>query len=327
MIEKNNIRKIFIVSLTNIGDIVLTTPAIERIKQEFLPAKITILVGPEGRELFTADQQVEEIIIYNKHAPLKDKLKLVFTLRRKSIDLVVDFRNTLWPYIIGTKYRNLPFLPIPAHIKHKACEHLDKLKSLGLSFPETISPDICTSLKDDKQVAGILEKHNLLDKKIAVICPGSKSRAKRWREQGFAFVADRLNEINGVKVVMLGSINDQSVIRNILTLMKTEAVDLSGKTTIRELVVFFRKSRLLITNDTAPMHLGWAAGVPMIAIFGPTDPAKFAPLTGKNFIVSSKIACSPCGHGNCRIGYKCMKEIDKNYILTLARKVLVNNAS
>src|SRR3989338_438253 len=95
------VRKILLISLTNLGDVILTTPVMAALRENFSGASLSVLIGPKAEELLRGSRTVNEVILYNKHLGILDKLKLVKALREKKFDLVVDLRDTLIPYLIG----------------------------------------------------------------------------------------------------------------------------------------------------------------------------------------------------------------------------------
>ncbi len=136
MKNKNKINNILVITLSNIGDAVLTFPVIDALRQQFSNAALSIMVSAQTRELFENNPNIREVIIYNKRAPLKAKVRLVLQLRKKRYDLVIDLRNTLFPYLIKAplrgsldKIRSI-FCRTPRNLSHMRDRHLWKLTSI-----------------------------------------------------------------------------------------------------------------------------------------------------------------------------------------------------
>src|SRR3989338_6032717 len=105
IIDKSQVKRILVISLSNVGDIILTTPVIRVLSKEFSTARIDVMVGPNGKEIFEKDPKVFKLIIYDKHMPIIQKRRLQLKLKKMKYDLVVDLRNTIFPLLLGPKYR------------------------------------------------------------------------------------------------------------------------------------------------------------------------------------------------------------------------------
>jgi ADP-heptose:LPS heptosyltransferase len=104
--------------------------------------------------------------------------------------------------------------------------------------------------------------------------------------------------------------------------MRNKAHTLVGRTNIRQLAAVLKRSRLLITNDSAPLHLACAVGTRVLAIFGPTDPRKYGPTGEFDIVVSKKLSCSPCEKAECAQNYECMKLITPDDVFEAARMMV-----
>ena len=125
-IDKNKIKKILFISLSNIGDIVLTTPVLKVLSENFPDAKVDVMVGPNGTELFKKHPAVFKVITYDKHISMREKRRLVKKLRNVKYDLIADMRNSLFPFLLGAKYRTSPIRAVSKGANHKKTEHLRK---------------------------------------------------------------------------------------------------------------------------------------------------------------------------------------------------------
>jgi heptosyltransferase-2 len=148
------------------------------------------------------------------------------------------------------------------------------------------------------------------------INPGSTyGSAKRWLPERFAEVARRLvervrqREGKQAAVMVLGAKGEESLGKSIAALVETRSVVLSGSTTIRELMAATKRCRLLLTNDTGPMHIAAAFGVPVVAVFGPTDWRTTSPYGQEQSIVREPVDCAPCFLRECPIDHRCMTRV------------------
>lgn len=162
-------------------------------------------------------------------------------------------------------------------------------------------------------------KHNFdFFKPTAILAPGSQWPTKRWGLEGFIKVADTLRA-NNFQVMLVGSLADKELTQKISTQVQN-CIDLAGETTVYDLAVIMAKSQILITNDSGLMHLGSVAGLPTVAIFGPTTLALgYRPWQDHARVVEISLPCRPCGkHGHlkCPIGtHECMKAIPAERVL------------
>lgn len=320
--ELANVKKILVITLSNIGDVILTTPVIDLLKKEIPGGHLTIMVGPKAGELFDGAPGVE-VMVYDKFIPLRDKLKLALALRKKGYDLVVDLRNTLFPYLLGAKHRTGFLTRAPKDVLHMKDRHLYKLKSLGMAVDKA-SFYIWIGPKDEAYVNNLLSKFEIsTTDRLVAVCPGARNDIKRWSKEGFRELSDRLME-QGNKVLMIGDEEDRELIRQIGLAMREAPIMVGGKTNLRQLACLLKRCRLLITNDSAPMHIGAALGVRTLAIFGPTDPKKYGPVGEKHSIVRNEnLACSPCEVARCSQDHECMKGISTEEVYRVAQRMLL----
>jgi heptosyltransferase-2 len=319
--DKDAIKKILVITLSNIGDIVLTTPVLSVLKREFPAARIDVLCGPNGKEIFSGHPFVYDFIMYDKLSKPHFKKELIRKLRINRYDLVVDLKNSLLPLLIGARRRTPIIRPAAPGAVHKKDEHLRTLERIGLPVKDA---QFAFYLDDDDRnlVSGILADREV-KKDFVVVSPGAKSHIKRWTKEAFASVCDALTGELGLDVVMVGAREDAGIISEIKALMKNKAFDLSGKLSLRQLGALIERSRLLITTDSAPMHIGHALGAKVLAIFGPTDPKKYGPKGQGDVIIRKALACSPCETAQCKKNHECMKIISAREVFEAAKKMLI----
>ena len=133
------------------------------------------------------------------------------------------------------------------------------------------------------------------------INPAGDRQNRRWSPDNYAFVADNLIEHFNAKVVLLGGPGEEEIARHIENKMGNDAINLAGKLTLDELTYIISQFDLLVTNDSGPMHIAAAVKTPLVAIFGPEDPALMGPYTSANLyrIVFKDVDCRPCTKKEC----------------------------
>lgn len=322
-IDKGRVKKILLITLSNIGDVVLTLPVLGVLKREFPSAGITVMVGPNAKELFEADRSLSGVEIYDKRAPFGDKLRLVLRMRQNKFDMIIDLRNSLFPLLIGSRYNTSLIRAKKSGLMHRKDEHLNRLKLFG--FCSDDAPfSISFTGADKSRVDNVLREFGILSSdKIAAIAPGAKSHTKRWMTSGFIKICDRLNKEMGFKVLLVGDERDKAAIKEIAAAGLKDLYDLSGRTNLRELAYLLSLCKLLVTNDSAPLHIGSSVGIPIVAIFGPSDPKKYGPLSASSAVVKKDISCSPCEKAQCAFNtLDCIRQISEGEVFDAIRAVI-----
>ena len=322
-IDKSRVKRILVITLSNVGDVVLTTPVVEALLKEFPLASLDVMVGPRGREVFHGHERISGVIIYKKRSSWPQKFALLMALRKKRYDMVVDLRNTVFPLLLGAKFITNPIRHVKKGVMHKSDVHLSRLCEMG------ISPALCefhipvedSEKKHAEELLGAVK-----EKPFVVMSPGAKSHVKRWPLRSFARLADMIKERLNYNVVLVGDENDRIVIERILHNIKTTPLNLAEKTTIPELAHIIKKSSLVITNDSAPLHIASAVDARILTFFGPTDKREYGPRTrSKSRVLVKDLKCSPCTVPQCvnsENKYECLKTISPEEAYKALRELL-----
>jgi len=157
---------------------------------------------------------------------------------------------------------------------------------------------------------------------FAVINPVAKWPTKLWHPTRFALMADTFANDFGLPVVFSGSAADKTAITAIASTMKSQAVDLCGKTDLITLAALLENARLMVTTDTGPMHIAAAVKTPTVALFGPTAPWRTGPFGKQHKVVRAQINCSPCFKRHCSDKTRCMRDISVAQVLSAATGIL-----
>lgn len=318
-----DVKHILVVTLSNIGDVVLTLPVFGALKQNFKNATIDVVVGPRAKDILEVDPRIDKMYVYDKTASLMEKLNFTLKLRRNRYDLAVDLRNGLSSFLIGSKFWARPIMKTGKGTGHKSDEHLNRLRTLGLNVDSNPYP-IWIDQLDADNMSKLLNKEGISDSdEVVCVSPGAKSHIKRWQEEGFAKVCDKLIDEFKVKVIFVGDADDYKICERIINRIKNRVVSIAGQTNIRELAWCVRRSRLLITNDSAPLHIAGSVGTPAVAVFGPTDWKKYGPKEGLGIAIYKKLRCSPCEVAQCKYDLECMKAVEVDEVFEAAKILLL----
>ncbi len=315
-----NINSILLITLSNIGDVILTTPVISVLKEQFPGAKLDIICGERATDLFKNDPVFRHIFTYNKLSSLGNKIKFIIQLRKQKYDLVVDLRNTLISCFLNAPYHTSFFeRKNKSHMKDK---HLKKLEGLKLNINQ--APFHIHINREDRAFIDkkLTEDGIIFPDTLIAVNPGARSHIKRWTKDGFAqVIKDLLNNFK-YKVVLVGDKDDLKLGEEISNLLSTKPLNLIGQTTLAELAYLLKKSALLITNDSACLHMASAIGTKTLAIFGPTDPKKYGPLADGSKVLRKNLTCSPCQVAQCRFNLECMKNIKPDEVISKIKEMI-----
>jgi len=160
-------------------------------------------------------------------------------------------------------------------------------------------------------------------RRIVGINPGGNRRNRRWSPANFGAVAEGLVELEGASVVLLGGPGEEAIAETIQHCMRHDVINLAGRLELEELACLISRLDLLVTNDSAPMHIAAAVGTPQVVLFGPEDPGTFHPYTDPKLyeLVCADVACRPCGKDDC-VRPLCLDLIMPEFVLDRSRRFL-----
>ncbi len=315
--DKNNVRKILVVTLSNLGDVVLTLPVFQSLAQAFPGAQIHAIVGAGAREALEGDTRIQKVIPYNKRMRWAEKIKFLGQIRQERYDLIIDLRHSLIGFFGGARFRN-SYFNFSRKRGHRAGIHLRSLRGIAPALEDGGS-----FLSAKALAGGRVEEWLLADeRRLVVAAPGSKSDIKKWPAEYYAKLLDRLVTDHNCRVILVGDQQDAQDAAKVKGLMRNSAMDLAGQTNFKELSALLKNAALLITNDSAPLHIADALKTPTLALFGPTDPRKYGPRFSGSLVAKKEIFCSPCEKAQCRFGHECLKELGVDEVTQKGLQIL-----
>lgn len=315
-------QKILFITLSNIGDVILTLPVLSALKDNFPGAKIDVVTGPRPKEIFAKDAGVNRIFIYDKHAGLKEKFGLIKELRTEKYDLAIDMRSSIIPLLIGAKKRSGLISANKNALRHKKLMHLNKLKGLGIRYKDR--RNICIDTKDREIVERLLGERGVKEGDILIgVSPSCRSVLKQWRTDGFIEVIKGLLSQGNYKVVLIGDPTQTGISGKIMdSVRSSDLIDLTGKTGLGQVFALIERMRALLTCDSAALHIACDLGVKVVAIFGPTDPEEYGPSGKCDVVIRKDLECAPCGKALCRFNHECMRQVSAEEVLRAALSIL-----
>lgn len=315
--------KILVITLSNIGDVILTIPAINCIKKKFPNSKIHLIIGERAEKCIQLDDSIEKIFVYRKKSKFREKISMINALRKTKYELIVDFKNSFLPVLLRYKKRTCLINRLPKNITHMCEKHIWHLKKIDvhcLDIDKSYSVEKSDKMYADKIFSEFLRQEDV----IVAIAPGAKSDTKQWPKEYFKELTQELVEKYNVKILLLGDEKEKLITEYVSAdIPRNTYFNSAGMTTIPQVAHLLTKVRLLISNDSAIMHLAWLMNTPVVSIFGPTDPKKYAPLDGKNVTIKSSISCVPCEKAQCITHDKaCLSTITPDMVLTKVVELL-----
>lgn len=303
--------KILVVTLSNLGDVVLTLPVFQALHSRYPDASLDVITGASGRIVFEGDRRLRRVTVYDKKAGRTAKLGLLRDVRREHYDLIVDLRRSLIGLLGGAKKRNAYLTKLPSG--HRAARHLAALKGL---LPVGEAGSFLDGLAAE-------ELPNLPPAPRIVAAVGSKSDLKKWPVEKYTRLLSRLAREKKCSVVLVGDASDAADAERVKAGMGGLPVqDLTGRTSLAQLASVLKSASLVVTNDSAPLHVADALGVPVLALFGPTDPVKYGPRNAFSQVVSKKLFCQPCERAQCRFRHECLEELEPEEVYQAAVRLL-----
>ena len=344
-----NVQTLLIRAVNWVGDAVMTTPAIGNIREHFPKARITLLANPLVTQLFSPHAWIDQVITFDRngaHKGIRGRVRLAQALRKKSFDAVIilpnSFDSALTPWLaripvrIGKNSDGRGFMLTDRYnsgkesaIIHEVDYYQNMAQHFGISG-QIHEPRLFTSQQEDLNAAGQLASHGISANELLIgINPGAAfGSAKRWYPDRFAEVARRLAVEWSARIVIFGGAGEIEIAADIERRLVGNCLNLAGKTTVRELMALIKRCNFFVTNDSGPMHIAAAFGVPVAAIFGATDHTTTSPYTDKAVIIRKEIACAPCKLRECPTNHECMKAINADDVVEASiRLMAMINAS
>lgn len=335
--------KILFIQTAFIGDAILTLPALQKLKEIFPSANIDVLCIPDSKEIFESSPVVSDVKVLDKkgaHKSLLKTFKYCKELRKNNYSRIYSshrsFRTALIILLLEVResfgFDNSSLMHVYKKLvsynvkKHEVQRNLDLI---GYKYDEKswkILPEISSNKQSVEKIKSFLDYNNLTERFIA-IAPGSIWNTKKYPLEYSKIVVDYFINQNN-KVVFIGGKNDVEICSSLISSFKDKVVDASGKFSIVESIELLRNAKLLISNDSAPTHMGMCADIRVLTIYCSTVPGfGFYPYNEKSLSVSyDDLKCKPCGihgHQDCPIRtYECGLKLLPEVIIKKAEEML-----
>jgi heptosyltransferase-2 len=312
-----------------VGDVVLSLPALRDLRRNFPSARLSVLARPAVAEVYEAVSEVDAVRETRSFGADVESLRGAFDL---GVLLPNSFGTALqlhragvperWGYATDGRGRLLTRkCPVRDEIRGESEVYYYRAMLAGLGLLVTAVPDASLRALDAwrERARSLLEGEG----PWLGINPGASfGTAKRWIPERYAAVADRLAQRFGLRPVVVGGAAERPVAEALAAAMRTPVQVLCGRTSLGELTGVLSELRLLLTNDSGPMHLAAALGTKLVAVFGSTNWRETAPFTTRARLVREDVECSPCKLRECPIDHRCMTRVTVERVTAEAEGLL-----
>lgn len=335
-------RRILIVSVNWLGDLIFMTPALRAVRKRFAGAHLACLVPPRGVPLLSGNPHLDEVIPLaetRRPAAWAALLRAAGHLREKRFDTAILFHRSFsrtvlaWaagiPCRIGYRTRKRGWLltrsaPAPKpDTLHKVEWFLHLLRQVGIP-PDGHRYEPGVTRADEARARALLSELGIgSGEPVAALHVGANWKLKRWPAARFAELGDRLSARRNVKILFVGGASDLPLIRSVTDRMKCRPAVAAGKTSFPELGAVLKRVRVLVSNDSGPLHMAVAVGTPVVAVFGPTAPTLTGlPEGAQGATFFGSIGCPvPCYQLRCPVNL-CMERVTVDQVLEAAERFL-----
>jgi heptosyltransferase-1 len=332
-------QRILIIKPSAIGDVVHALPILNLVRKKWSAAKISWLVTPACAGLLEGHPQLDEVILFDRkrlgsiwRRPWlwMELRRFTRSLRERKFDLVIDLqglfrsgwlaKKTRAPARVGfANSRELAWMfythrvPVETMEQHAVSRYLKVAKFIGCEDSPVEFPFATTEQDREyaKDLIGADKNVRTTEAGYAVLLPGTNWLTKRWPIERFAALVNPLRE-RGLACVVAGGPDAAPMAKQI-----PGTIDVTGKTTLRQLTALLEGAALVVANDSGPMHIAAALGRPLVTPFGPTNPVRTGPYGRMDSVIRLDISCSPCYSRSCS-HRSCLQFLDVAPVLELA---------
>ena len=352
-------QRILVIRLDLIGDLVLSLTVVRALKRTYPDAEIDLLATPASAKVALHDPHLSESITYDPNIwrrpkallQLKnwhDAKALLHHLHARHYDLAVSvygqwagvlavlsgakrrvgFGRESYPGFMTDSVAGKHWSPLDNKHEVDYCLELAQAAGATLTTDDRI-PHLNVDAQSAQEIELLLRNEGLQQNKPLIACHVSSNngQSKRWPLPYWATLLDRLIREEGAQIVLTGAPTDLPIIENITSRMYEHPINLAGKTSLTQLAALLKRANLLISGDSGPIHMATALDVPIIGMYGPTNPSLSGPVSPDATVLRSTIWCSPCYNmrdpADCRFNTtQCMKNITPTQVFEVVHNKL-----
>lgn len=342
------LRRILIIKPSSLGDVIHALPILAALRRAHPHAHIAWLVGKTFVPLLENHPLLDEVISFDRRrfgrmlqsaTIFAEFTRFVQALRHRRFDAVIDLqglaRSGFMAYATGADTR-IGFadaremawtfysrrVRCPRTVAHAVDKNAYLARSVGLPVDPLEFPLGITATDRARAQQLLEERAGESIGRFTAILPGTRWESKQWHAGGLASVVRSIAQEGFPRPVLLGGPDDRPISDQIVEQSGVAAVNLAGRTTLRELAALLSLSTLVVCHDSGPMHIAAALRKPIAAIFGPTNPARTGPYARSASVVALPLECVPCYRRRCPLGHHaCMRTLDPESVMQAVRQV------
>jgi len=306
----DSVRKILVLNRNLIGDCLLTTPTLRALKRRFAHAHLAVSIPHAHRDLLAANPYVDEIVPRPRMSRWVAKFQFALDVREAGYDALISFQEKSIFYALAAWHSDAPYtlclrdrrtrdyytetVPIEPDV-HEVHKNLNVAAFLGCPVEERPVMELQTTPLARSDVEQLVAEEGYdADARFIGINPGGTRSHKRWPVERLGQVAARLQRELNLPVMVFGGPADVELAREAASHLSGDSVVLAGRTSLGQAAAALERCRLFLTGDTGPMHMAVALAVPVVALFGPTNPTKFGPFSSQAIVLRQKKPCATC---------------------------------
>lgn len=340
MLDLSTLNEILVIKLRYLGDVLLITPCLQAIKENLPHANVTVVVNKGTEAILQNHPCVDHVVVIDRRYFIEG-CRAVMRLRERRYDLVLDLtdgdRSAIMTRLLNARHRvgyNAEHrwrgrcydqvIHADPDEMHSVNYYLRAVQDIGLKT-NMYAPTLSFGPDDEEYANELLVDHGIdREEQLVMIHPGSRWKAKSWLPERFAAVADTIQDSRSTRVVFAGSEQERVWVKNIQAQMSTTSVSIVGQTTVLQLAAVMRKCALFLGNDNGPMHMAAAVGLPVVALFGPTNPKVWGPWGKGHRVFFKDFDCRACFVPGCRLGSQsCMAQISVDEVMDAVSDALM----
>ena len=350
--ERESFRRVLLVRLDNLGDVLLTTPAFRAVRQALPEAHLALLAGPAGCGVGRLDPDLDETILY--HALNEDvyfrlpqdperEMAAVETLKERDFDAAIIFTSYKQSALPAAYLCYLANIPVraagsfegpgsllthrhryeeTAPPKHETLRGLELTEFLGLPpvEPEMV---LVPRAEDEEDAARLLERHGLKRQgleRFFLVHPGASASSRAYPPERYSEVVEGLVEQSGLPVLVTGGPSEDDLARRVAG---SVGIALGGETSFGSFAALVGRASVVVTNNTGTSHVASALKRPVVTVFAGTNPAEqWGPWRTPNRLLTHPVPCAPCYKRVCPIGHECLTRIAPGTVVDTALRLL-----
>ncbi|GAB6137355.1 lipopolysaccharide heptosyltransferase II [Halanaerobaculum tunisiense] len=331
MKEIKQAKRIVVIDLLYLGDLLFATPFFRNLSHNFPEARIDLVANANFAAMMENNPHLDQVYAYDKSWGLWESWAFARQLKENDYDLGLNIHGNWRTALLlraispeysvgyGTKGRGI-FLDqavTPVEEGHMVDNYLALLPKLGLEIFDQAGQELAVTDQALARMTEFLTEAGVTkEDRVIGLNTGASWATKRWPKRKWANLADQLQQTEA-KVVFFGGPGDVQRVTEIVDQMAEEPIIAAGETNLQELAALASLSDLFISGDSGPVHVAASVETPTIAIFGPSDETKYHPYGDNYQVITNEIDCRPCGEQQCPLEHhRCMENISPEDVLS-----------